>query len=105
MTRSTHTKRHSATTRLKKRTAIAVTVELFCRDKTMTLTLRNGEPGNGYRPVGKKWRTLRRGDLVRGPEGYEYTVRRLTLEEAEPPLPAPLEIESVAAWATMGLGR
>jgi len=85
--------------------AIAVAIELFCRDKTMALTLRHGQAGNGYRPVGKSWRTLRRGDLVRGPEGYEYTVKRLTLLEAEPPLAAPIEIESVIAWTSTGLGR
>ena len=82
-----------------------MTVEMFCRADVVTLTLRHGETGNGYRPIGKDWRTLRRGDLVRCPRGYEYTVKRLTLQEAEPPLPGPCEIESVAAWTASGLGR
>jgi len=88
-----------------KRRPIAIEVEMFCRDDVVTLTLRHGETGNGFRPIGKSWRTLRRGDLVRGPGGYEYKVKRLTLQEAEPPLPGPFEIESVAAWAASGLGR
>ena len=92
-------------TPLKHRKPIAVAVELFCRDDAVTLTLRHGQPGNGYRPVGKDWRTLRRGDAVRGPEGHEYTVKRLMLREAEPPLGKPIEIESVAAWAATGLRR
>jgi hypothetical protein len=87
------------------RKPIALSVEMFCRDDVVTLTLRHGQAGNGYRPIGKNWRTLRRGDGVRGPGGYEYTVRRLTLREAEPPLPGPVEIESVAAWTATGLRR
>jgi hypothetical protein len=92
-------------TTLLKRKPITVVVEMFCRDEVVTLSLRHGEAGNGYRPIGKSWRTLRRGDLVRGPKGYEYTVKRLTLEEAEPPLPEPTEIESIVAWSATGLGR
>lgn len=87
------------------RRPIAVAVDLFRRDERVTLTLRHGERQEGYHPVGKDWRTLRRGDAVRGPEGYEYTVKRLTLQEAEPPLPGPVEIESVVAWAATGRGR
>jgi hypothetical protein len=102
---STPPQTHSANTRGRTRKAIAVTVEMFCRDKSVTLDLRHGQSGNGFRPIGKKWRTLRPGDLVRGPEGYEYTVKRLTIQEAEPPLSAPIEIESVAAWVTTGLPR
>lgn len=90
---------------VRKRKPIAVSIEMFCRDDVVTLALRHGQAGNGYRPIGKTWRTLRRGDLVRGPEGHEYTVKRLTLQEAEPPLPAPLEIESVISWAATGLRR
>jgi hypothetical protein len=92
-------------TPLLKRKPIALTVELFCRDDAVTLNLRNGQRGIGYRPIGKSWRTLRRGDLVRGPAGYEYTVKRITLEEAEPPLAEPCEIESVAAWTSTGFRR
>ena len=92
-------------TPVSERKAIAVEVEMTCRDRTVTLDWRDGQSGGGYRPVGKTWRTLRRGDAVRGPEGYEYVVRRLTLREAEPPLSRPVEIESVAAWAATGLRR
>ena len=88
-----------------KRRPISVAVDLFCRDDRVTLVLRHGERHMGYHPIGKKWRTLRRGDTVRGPEGYEYTVKRLTLHEADPPIEKPVEIESVAAWATSGLAR
>ena len=84
---------------------VGVVVLLCCRAGAVPLRRGRAEAGNGYRPIGKNWRTLRRGDLVRGPEGYEYTVKRLTLREAEPPLPAPCEIESVAAWAATGLVR
>jgi hypothetical protein len=90
---------------VRNRKPIAVSVEMFCRDEVVMLTLRHGQAGNGFRPIGKDWRTLRRGDVVRGPEGYEYTVKRLTLLEAEPPLSKPFEIESVAAWAATGLRR
>jgi hypothetical protein len=93
------------------RKAIDVTVEMSCRDAAVTLGLRDGfDPRDefdrgGYHPVGKTWRTLRRGDTVRGPDGYEFIVRRVTLREADPPLARPIEIESVAAWAATGLSR
>ncbi|MGC1274645.1 MAG: hypothetical protein WBC44_13145 [Planctomycetaceae bacterium] len=83
----------------------AIAVDLKCRNEAVTLTLRHGERAAGFQPMGKSWRTLRRGDTVRGPGGYDYTVERLTLREAEPPLEAPVEIESVAAWVATGLRR
>ncbi len=87
------------------RKPVVVVVDLQCRDDVVRLVLEHGARLRGYKPLGKQWRTLRRGDLVRGPGGYEYTVKRLTLQEAEPPLHEPLEIESVAAWTATGLRR
>ena len=72
---------------------------------TVTLDLRDERRRGEYQPVGKDWRTLRRGDTVRGPDGYEFTVRKVTLREADPPLAKPIEIESVAAWTATGLRR
>jgi hypothetical protein len=92
-------------TTVTERKAIAVAVEMFCRDATVTLDLRDERRRGDYQPVGKDWRTLRRGDTVRGPDGYEFTVRKVTLREADPPLAKPIEIESVAAWTTTGLRR
>jgi hypothetical protein len=88
-----------------RRKALAIAIDLQCRDAASTLILRHGARVRGYRPLGKSWRTLRRGDSVLGPDGYEYIVKRLMLQEAEPPLAAPIEIESVAAWTTSGLRR
>lgn len=88
-----------------KRKPVVVVVDLQCRDDEVRLVLKHGARLRDYKPLGKQWRTLRRGDAVRGPDGYEYTVKGLTLQEAEPPLLTPLEIESVAAWTATGLRR
>jgi len=87
------------------RKARVISVNLRCRDDAVTLTLRHGQRADGFQPMGKNWRTLRRGDTVRGPKGYDYIVEKLTLQEAVPPLDKPVEIESVAAWVATGLRR
>src|SRR5690606_21462799 len=87
------------------RKPITVEVELRCRDESITLSLKYGETDQRFNLLGKTWRTLRRGDIIRGENGYDYRVQRVLLREAEPPLKRPLEVESIAAWASSGLGR